>query len=173
MSKKLKIQISLFAFSILCNIIGISAICIAAGFAKSIFYVNWLAGWNHIFFQYVFIVIIMAVGIMSASLNAAQLDNFKLMKGLTIGITAYSTLLTIPLVMAFICFFFSTPTSTLSPFLDDMFGVIGRDIYTLLGSQLTLTRIMYSVGVVFSLICIGFPIYSCIDSIIKAKNRQA
>ncbi len=104
MTKKLKIQLCLFAVSVLLNIWGIMSILqTGMGVNVGLTYLDKIKDF-HIIICYVIIVITMAIGIMSISINAGQLDDKKWMKGLTIGVTTYSTVLTIPLLLAFICF---------------------------------------------------------------------
>ena len=176
MDKKLKIQLSIFAVSILLNIWGIMSILQAGmGVNTGLAYLDKIKDF-HIILCYVIIVITMAVGIMSASINAGQLDNKKWMKGLTIGVTAYSTVLTIPLLLAFICFA-AYPTnvaaevygSGLGEFIDGMFGTIAKDLGTIFGPEslggsgsVGLLMTIYVLGILMSIIFLAFPIFSAV-----------
>ena len=194
MNKKLKIQLSIFAVSILLNIWGIMSILQAGmGINTGLAYLDTIKDF-HIILCYVIIVITMAIGIMSASINAGQLDNKKWMKGLTIGVTAYSTILTIPLLLAFICFA-AYPTnvgieaygSGLGEFIDGMFGTIAKDLGTIFGpaelggaGSNGLLMTIYVLGILMSIIFLAFPIFSAvlqikgltIGDLFKKKNIE-
>jgi len=174
MTKKLKIQLCLFALSLCLNIWGIMSILQAGlGINTGLKYLDAIKDY-HIILCYVIIVITMAIGIMSASINAGQLDNKKWMKGLTIGVTAYSTILTIPLLLAFICFAIypmnveaSAYGSGLGEFLDGMFGTIAKDLGTIFGpgrlggfGSEGLLMFIYILGILMSVIFLAFPIFS-------------
>ena len=195
MTKKLKIQLCLFALSLVLNIWGIMSILqVGIGVNVGLTYLDKIKDF-HIIICYVIIVITMAVGIMSASINAGQLDNKKWMKGLTIGVTAYSTVLTVPLLLAFICFA-AYPTNVaqaaygtgLGEFLDGMFGTIAADLGTIFGpAQLGgagskgLLMLIYVLGIIMSIIFLAFPIFSAwlqiksmtIGDLFKKKNIES
>ena len=173
MTKKFKIQLCLFALSLVLNIWGIMSILqVGMGVNVGLNYLNTIKDY-HIILCYVIIVITMAIGIMSASINAGKLDNQKWMKGLTIGVTAYSTVLTIPLLLAFICFA-AYPTnaganygSGLGEFLDGMFGTIAKDLGTIFGPEslggsgsIGLLMTIYVLGIIMAIIFLAFPIFS-------------
>lgn len=174
MSKKLKIQLCIFGISILLNIWGIMSILqTGMGVNVGLAYLDKIKAY-HIILNYVIIVITMAIGIMSASINAGQLDNKKWMKGLTIGVTAYSTILTIPLLLAFICFAaynmnvdIAAYGTGLGEFLDGMFGLIAHDLGTIFGpaefggfGSKGLLMLVYILGILMSIIFLAFPIFS-------------
>jgi hypothetical protein len=174
MTKKLKIQLSIFAVSIILNIWGIMSILQAGmGVNTGLTYLDKIKDF-HIILCYVIIVITMAIGIMSASINAGQLDNKKWMKGLTIGVTAYSTVLTVPLLLAFICFAAYDMNAAvygtgLGEFIDGMFGTIAADLGTIFGPEQLggsgsagLLMTIYVLGILMSIIFLAFPIFSAV-----------
>ena len=55
--------------------------------------------------KYIIVIVTMATGIMMFSNVALQFENKKLRNGLTIGITTFSTVLTVPLVYVFVAIF--------------------------------------------------------------------
>lgn len=171
MTKKLKIQLALFAVSIAFNIWGICSIIEVAGFAKfpGLDYLLKIKDW-HILVDYVIIVITMAIGIMSASINAGNLDNQKWMKRLTIGITAYSTVLTVPLLLAFICFIPTIAGANLGAFIDEMFGVIAWDFLAIFKNK-TLTNVIFVLGILMSIVFLAVPILSAVVTLKKAKEK--
>lgn len=186
MTKKLKIQIALFALAILFNIWGILSILqVGIGVNVGLTYLNTIKDF-HIILCYVIIVVTMAIGIMGASINAGQLDNTKLLKGLTIGITTYSTVLTIPLLLAFICFAvypqnvdLAVYGSGLGEFIDGMFGTIAKDLGTIFGpkewggfgSKGLLTTV-YVLGIIMSIAFLAVPIISAVQAIKAAKKKE-
>lgn len=188
MSKKLKIQLSLFAVSVLLNIWGIMSILQSGmNINVGLTYLADLRNW-HILVNYVIIVITMAIGIMSISINAGQLDNAKWNRGLTIGITTYSTVLTVPLLLAFICFlgFDREEIAAIGlggidafakeDFITGMFGSIAWDFHKIFvegfgWSEGGLTA-LYVGGVIMSIVFLAFPIYSAWDSLRKLKKRE-
>lgn len=186
MTKKLKIQLSLFVVAILFNIWGILSILqVGIGINVGLTYLDKIKDF-HIILCYVIIVITMAIGIMGASINAGQLDNIKVLKGLTIGITTYSTVLTIPLLLAFVCFVVY-PTnvdlavygSGLGEFIDGMFGTIAKDLGTIFGPKewggfgskgLLIT--MYILGIIMSIAFLAVPIISAVQAIKNANKKE-
>lgn len=186
MIKKLKIQLSLFVVAILFNIWGILSILqVGIGINVGLTYLDKIKDF-HIILCYVIIVITMAIGIMGASINAGQLDNIKVLKGLTIGITTYSTVLTIPLLLAFVCFVVY-PTnvdlavygSGLGEFIDGMFGTIAKDLGTIFGPKewggfgskgLLIT--VYILGIIMSIAFLAVPIISAVQAIKNANKKE-
>ena len=186
MTKKLKIQLSLFVVAILFNIWGILSILqVGIGINVGLTYLDKIKDF-HIILCYVIIVITMAIGIMGASINAGQLDNIKMLKGLTIGITTYSTVLTIPLLLAFVCFVVY-PTnvdlavygSGLGEFIDGMFGTIAKDLGTIFGPKewggfgskgLLIT--VYILGIIMSIAFLAVPIISAVQAIKNANKKE-
>lgn len=186
MTKKLKIQLSLFVVAILFNIWGILSILqVGIGINVGLTYLDKIKDF-HIILCYVIIVITMAIGIMGASINAGQLDNIKVLKGLTIGITTYSTVLTIPLLLAFVCFVVY-PTnvnlavygSGLGEFIDGMFGTIAKDLGTIFGPKewggfgskgLLIT--VYILGIIMSIAFLAVPIISAVQAIKNANKKE-
>lgn len=165
-----KLQLALFIGAIIFNIWGILSIVHVNAWAD--IGLKYLDAIDHIFFKYVIIVVTMAIGIMSFSITSGTLKGPK-MRPLLIGVTAYSTVLTVPLLMAFICFIITFAGTTLPAFLDEMFGVIAWDIYDLLGNNNTLTYIAYIAGVLMSIVFLGFPILSAYLTLKKADKKAA
>ena len=186
MTKKLKIQLSLFVVAILFNIWGILSILqVGIGINVGLTYLDKIKDF-HIILCYVIIVITMAIGIMGASINAGQLYNIIVLKGLTIGITTYRTVLTIPLLLAFVCFVVY-PTnvdlavygSGLGEFIDGMFGTIAKDLGTIFGPKewggfgskgLLIT--VYVLGIIMSIAFLAVPIISAVQAIKNANKKE-
>lgn len=105
MSKHNKIVISLMVLSVAIIIIGILFLLNAMqenpedGFFPAFCNISNLLG------KYIIVIVTMATGIMMFSNVALQFENKKLRNGLTIGITTFSTVLTVPLVYVFVAIF--------------------------------------------------------------------
>lgn len=72
--------------------------------------------------RYIIVILTMSVGIMLFSNVALRFENDKLRNGLTIGITAFAFVLTLPLVYVFIAIF---------PANSGIMGPVGRDVMML------------------------------------------
>ena len=70
---------------------------------------------NNVLAKYIVVIITMACGIMLFSNLATQIEQDKLRNGLTIGITTFSTVLTVPLVYVFIAIFPLKATGKMGP----------------------------------------------------------
>ena len=105
MSKHNKIVITLMVLSVAIIIIGILFLLNAMqenpedGFFPAFCNISNLLG------KYIIVIVTMATGIMMFSNVALQFENKKLRNGLTIGITTFSTVLTVPLVYVFVAIF--------------------------------------------------------------------
>lgn len=105
MSKHNKIVISLLVLSVVIIIIGILFLLNAMqenpedGFFPAFCNISNLLG------KYIIVIVTMATGIMMFSNVSLQFEDKKLRNGLTIGITTFSTILTVPLVYVFIAIF--------------------------------------------------------------------
>ena len=105
MSKHNKIVISLLALSVVIIVIGILFLLNAMqenpedGFFPAFCNISNLLG------KYIIVIVTMATGIMMFSNVALQFEDKKLRNGLTIGITTFSTILTVPLVYVFVAIF--------------------------------------------------------------------
>lgn len=106
-TKKHKIRSLLFALSIALIILGILFLVNAMGAARIFpaFY-----DIENVLAKYIVVIVTMACGIMLFSSLSSQIEQDKLRNGLTIGITTFSTVLTVPLVYVFIAIF---PAKTL------------------------------------------------------------
>ncbi len=102
LSKKEKIQYSLLALSVVIMVFGIMFLLTAAQLAP-IF--SGLYNIKNILGQYIIVILTMSCGIMLFSNVAVTFENQKLRNGLTIGITTFAFILTLPLVYVFIAIF--------------------------------------------------------------------
>lgn len=102
LSKKEGIQIALITLSVCITMLGImflltamEAVIVFAGFAEI----------PNVLAKYVVVIITMAIGIMTFSNVSMTLENDKLRNAMTLGVTIFSTVLTVPLVYVFIAIF--------------------------------------------------------------------
>lgn len=102
LSKKEKVQYSLLALSVVITIFGIMFLLTAAQLVpifKGLYNIKNILG------QYIIVILTMSCGIMLFSNVAVTLENQKLRNGLTIGVTVFAFVLTLPLVYVFIAIF--------------------------------------------------------------------
>ncbi len=111
-SKKHKIRSILFALSIALILLGILFLVNAMGAARIFpaFY-----DIKNVLAKYIVVIVTMACGIMLFSNLASQVEQDKLRNGLTIGITTFSTILTVPLVYVFIAIFPAKANGKIGP----------------------------------------------------------
>lgn len=102
LSKKEKVQIGLFALSFAIIVLGILFLLNAMQEDPANGFFPAYCAMDNILAKYIIVIITMATGIMLFSNVAITLEDKKLRNGLTIGITVFSTILTIPLVYVFV-----------------------------------------------------------------------
>lgn len=102
LSKKEGIQIALITLSVCITILGImflltamEAVIVFSGFAKI----------SNVILKYVVVIVTMAIGIMTFSNVSMTIENDKIRKAMVLGVTIFSTVLTVPLVYVFIAIF--------------------------------------------------------------------
>lgn len=151
------VQILVMILSVIITCIGLMFLLTAAGI-KPIF--SFMDGIEHMLLKYVIVIVTMICGIMSFSMVAASLKNKKLRNALTIGVTIFSTILTLPLVYCFIAFF---------PAVHDIYDPVGatmiKDIvmdfrvcFPVVGIQ----YLIYVLGTIMSVVFLAEPIFACI-----------
>ena len=102
LSKKEKVQIWLFALSFAIIVLGILFLVNAMQEDPANGFFPAYCAMDNILAKYIIVIVTMATGIMLFSNVAITLEDKKLRNGLTIGITVFSTILTIPLVYVFV-----------------------------------------------------------------------
>lgn len=102
LSKKEKVQIGLFALSFAIIVLGILFLVNAMQEDPANGFFPAYCAMDNILAKYIIVIVTMATGIMLFSNVAITLEDKKLRNGLTIGITVFSTILTIPLVYVFV-----------------------------------------------------------------------
>ncbi len=102
LSKKEIIQIALITLSVCVTILGILFLLTAM---EAVIVFDGYAGMKSVLSKYVIVIAIMAIGIMTFSSVSLTIERDKLRKILVIGVTSFSTILTLPLVYVFVAIF--------------------------------------------------------------------
>ena len=102
LKKNEKVQIGLFTLAGLIIVLGILFLVNAMQEDPASGFFPAFCEMDNIIAKYIVVIITMACGIMLFSNVAITVEDRKLRNGLTIGITAFSTMLTVPLVYVFI-----------------------------------------------------------------------
>lgn len=168
MSKHNKIVISLMVLSVVIIIIGILFLLNAMqekpedGFFPAFCNISNLLG------KYIIVIITMATGIMMFSNVSLQFENKKLRNGLTIGITTFSTILTIPLVYVFIAIFVYHSKGIMGP-VGKLMAVhrIEEGFIAWFGSG-TFLWVIYAFMLILSIVFITVPL---ISGILAVKGK--
>ena len=160
MSKHNKIVISLLALSVVIIVIGILFLLNAMqenpedGFFPAFCNISNLLG------KYIIVIVTMATGIMMFSNVALQFEDKKLRNGLTIGITTFSTILTVPLVYVFVAIFVYHSKGVMGP-VGKIMAVnrIEEGLIAWFGNG-TFLWVIYAFMLVLSIIFITVPLVS-------------
>lgn len=163
MQKKKIIQGVAFAVAILLNVFGIMSLLTIAKIAP----IGFLSFYNgmRLLVRYIVLIVIMSAGIMTFSTTAGTLEG-KLKNGLSIGVTAYSTVLTLPLLATFILCFFAMNNPTM-PFAGEI-CVEFMDIF----KNTSVQYLIFSAGIVLSLVFLAVPILTCVQTVRGKKPKE-
>lgn len=163
-TKKLKVQIGLLAVSVVIIVFGLLFVLTAAEIVP-VFPAFYEIG--HIIVRYIIVIVTMSVGIMLFSNVAATIEDKKLRNALTIGITAFSTVLTLPLLYVFVALFpaASNLYGPVGEFMVKMVAVDFQAIFPKLGVQ----YLIYSLGIVMSIVFLAVPLVS---GILTVKDKK-
>lgn len=154
MSKYQKVLSCLFAVSSMIIILGFMLLLTAAEIVpifKGMYKIDNIIG------RYVIVIVTMAIGIMSFSILSSNVEDKKIRNGMTIGITAFSTIVTLPLLYVFIAVFFAEngvigPIGKLM-----MIDKIVEGFHALFGKSSGI-YIIYILLFVMSVVFIAFPL---------------
>ena len=173
LKKNEKIQIGLLSLAVAIIILGILFLVNAMqedpanGFFPAFCEIDNLIG------KYIIVILTMACGIMLFSNVAITIEDKKLRNGLTIGITAFSTVLTVPLVYVFIAIFPYAADPVPFEELNALDAIMRTDrIYEGFVDWFrdgALMWAVYAVMLVLSLVFITFPL---LTGILAVKNEQ-
>ena len=173
LKKNEKVQIGLLSLSVAIIILGILFLVNAMqedpanGFFPAFCEIDNLIG------KYIIVILTMACGIMLFSNVGITFEDKKLRNGLTIGITAFSTVLTVPLVYVFIAIFPYAAAPVPFEELNALDAIMRMDrIYEGFVDWFGKGGLMwavYAVMLVLSLVFITFPL---LTGILAVKNEQ-
>ena len=102
LSKKEMVQIALITLSVCITILGVLFLLTAM---EAVIVFEGFAGMKSVLSKYVVVILLMATGIMTFSNVAMTIESDKMRNILVVGVTAFSTVLTLPLVYVFIAIF--------------------------------------------------------------------
>ena len=121
---------------------------------------------------YVVVIVFMSIGILLFSNLSARLTDIKWRKKLTIGITVYAFILTLPLVYVFLACF-ADPTGlgvNPIPMVNEEPANVPRAFYEMVGGNMGGLYALYVGGTIMSLIFLAVPLHDGIK-VVKACNK--
>ena len=121
---------------------------------------------------YVVVIVFMSIGILLFSNLSARLTDIKWRKRLTIGITVYAFILTLPLVYVFLACF-ADPTgacATPIPMVNEEPANVPRAFYEMVQGNMQALYTIYFFGTVMSLIFLAVPLHDGVK-VVKACNK--
>ena len=157
MSKHNKIVISLLVISVLIIILGFLFLINAMQEDPSNGFFKAFCSMPSLLFKYIIVIITMACGIMMFSNVSLQFRNDKLRNGLTIGITTFSTILTVPLVYVFIAIFPYHAKGALGP-VGQFMGLDRIDASFMRWFNSPIIYVVFTVMLIVSIVFIAFPL---------------
>lgn len=134
-------------------ILGILSIVQATGSNAGLGYISAIP---NVILKYVVVIVTNAIGIMLMSTVAGAFEG-KVKNIFSITVCAYSTVMTVPLFLAFVLMFPVGAGSTLPAFLDDMVREIVVAFQNILGNN-GWQFVIYTLGVIMSIIFLAVPI---------------
>lgn len=157
----------ILAISFTGSIFGILSLLTIIGIADII---KFYSGFEHILLGYVIVVISMAVGIMSFNIFAGRRKKFA-KAVLSIGVTTYSTILTIPLFLTFVLCLIQKFGATFSGFIDGFVSPIYNDLVSIFKPDWA-QYLVFIGGIIMGIIFLAVPIIMCIQTL-KPKRKKA
>lgn len=157
----------ILAVSFTGSIFGILSLLTIIGIADIVkFYGNF----ENILLGYVIVVISMAVGIMSFNLFAGRRKKFA-KTVLSIGVTSYSTILTIPLFLTFVLCLIQKFGVTYTGFIEGFVSPIYDDLVSIFPADWS-QYLVFIGGIIMGIIFLAVPIIMCKQTI-KPKKKKA
>lgn len=153
-----------FALAVILNVFGIMSLLTISKIAP----LGFLGFYNNVrlLIRYIILIVIMSAGIMLFSFTAGTLTG-KAKNALSIGVTAYSTVLTLPLLLTFILCFFAMGNPTIP--LAGEICVEFMDIFP----RTSLQYVIFSLGIVLAIVFLAVPIISCIVTVKGKPKKEA
>ncbi|MDE6967580.1 MAG: hypothetical protein K2P12_02885 [Clostridia bacterium] len=154
-------------FSVACSTFGILSLISVIGIADVVgFYKNF----DHILLGYVIVVISMACGIMSFNIFAGRRKKFAKVV-LSIGVTTYSTILTIPLFLTFVLCLIKKFGANFSGFINDFVAPIYDDLVSIF-KQDWAQYLVFIGGIIMGIVFLAVPIIMCIQTLKPKKGKK-
>lgn len=173
LKKNEKVQIGLLSLSVAIIILGILFLVNAMqedpanGFFPAFCEIDNLIG------KYIIVILTMACGIMLFSNVGITFEDKKLRNGLTIGITVFSTILTVPLVYVFIAIFPYAADPVPFEELNALDAIMRMDrIYEGFVDWFGNGGLMWAVYVVMLIMSLVFITFPLLTGILAVKNEQ-
>ena len=167
--KNEKVQIGLFTLAGLIIVLGILFLVNAMQEDPANGFFPAFCEMDNIIAKYIVVIITMACGIMLFSNVAITLEDKKLRNGLTIGITVFSTILTVPLVYVFIAIFPYAADPVPFEELNALDAVMRYEGFVAWFGDGGLMWAVFAVMLLLSLVFITFPL---LTGIMAVKNEQ-
>ena len=164
---KKAIDYIILTVSFLGNLFGILSLLTIIGVANIMPFYN---NFEHILLGYVIVVVSMAVGIMSFNLFAGKRKN-PAKAILSIAVTTYSTILTIPLFLTFVLCLIQKFGATFSGFIDGFVSPIYSDLISIFKAEWA-QYLIFIGGIILGIIFLAVPIIMCITTIKPKKNKK-
>ena len=173
LKKNEKVQIGLLALACVIILLGILFLVNAMQEDPANGFFPAFCEMDNIIAKYIVVIITMACGIMLFSNVAITLEDKKLRNGLTIGITVFSTILTVPLVYVFIAIFPYAADPVPFEELNALDAVMRTDrIYEGFVAWFGDGGLMWAVYAVMLLLSLVFITFPLLTGIMAVKNEQ-
>lgn len=173
LKKNEKVQIGLFTLAGLIIVLGILFLVNAMQEDPASGFFPAFCEMDNILAKYIIVILTMACGIMLFSNVAITVEDRKLRNGLTIGITAFSTVLTVPLVYVFIAIMPYAADPVPFEELNALDAVMRTDrIYEGFVAWFGDGGLMWTVLAVMLLLSLVFITFPLLTGIMAVKNEQ-
>lgn len=173
LKKNEKVQIGLFTLAGLIIVLGILFLVNAMQEDPANGFFPAFCEMDNILAKYIIVILTMACGIMLFSNVAITVEDRKLRNGLTIGITAFSTVLTVPLVYVFIAIMPYAANPVPFEELNAVDALMRTDrIYEGFVAWFGAGGLMWAVLAVMLLLSLVFITFPLLTGIMAVKNEQ-
>lgn len=163
---KKAIDYIILAISLVGNVFGILSLLTIIGVANIMPFYN---NFEHILIGYVIVVISMAIGIMSFNLFAGRRQN-PAKNILSIAVTTYSTILTIPLFLTFVLCLIQKFGANFTGFIDGFVSPIYNDLVSIFKPEWA-QYLIFIGGIILGIIFLAVPIIMCIATVKPKKIK--
>lgn len=157
----------LIILSLAGNVFGILSLLTLTG-AANIF--GFLLNFDHILYGYIIVVASMTIGIMSFNIFAGRRKGAAKVI-LSIGITTYSTILTIPLFLTFVLCLIQKMGVKFTGFIEGFVKPIYDDLISIFTPNWA-QYLIFIGGIILGAIFLAVPIVMCVKSLKPKKEKQ-